>query len=63
MRGSTIAALSRAHGQDQTTIRKALERGHPLRWLRVVAEFIGVPPHEIWPSKFGPDGKPLEGAQ
>ncbi|MBK0089359.1 helix-turn-helix transcriptional regulator [Erwinia sp. S59] len=50
-RGTSLAAVSRAAGLCSTTLGNALIRPWPKgEWL--IAEAIGVAPHEIWPSRY-----------
>lgn len=50
-RGHTLAGLSVAHGYHATAAGKALKRRwHALEAL--IAEAIGLPPGQIWPSGY-----------
>lgn len=50
-RGTSLAALSRAFGLSSTTLSNTLHRPWP-KGERVIAEVIGVPASEIWPSRY-----------
>jgi len=56
-RGHSLAGLSVANGYHPTAAGKALKQ----RWPaieRLIAEAIGIAPHEIWPSRYNGDGTP-----
>ena len=53
--GSNLRQLSLRHGFAASTFRAALHRPHP-RANRLIAEFIGVGVHEIWPHWFTSSG-------
>ena len=55
-RGLSLAGLSTAHGYHPTAAGKALKRPWPALEV-VIAQAIGVPPAEIWPSRYSL-GKP-----
>ena len=54
-RGTSIAALAAAHGLKPSALLRTLavprEAGE-----RIIADFIGTPPHHIWPSRYHFDG-------
>jgi Ner family transcriptional regulator len=50
-RGHTLAGLSAAHGYHATAAGKALKRSWPALEA-VIADAIGVPPQQIWPSRY-----------
>jgi Ner family transcriptional regulator len=52
-RGHSLAGLSVAHGYHATAAGKALKRSWPALEM-MIAEAIGVPPQQIWPSRYGP---------
>jgi Ner family transcriptional regulator len=57
-RGNSLAALSTAHGYHPTAAGKALKRRWPaLEGL--IAEAIGVPASQIWPSRYDASGSPI----
>ncbi|MGG4663403.1 helix-turn-helix domain-containing protein [Providencia vermicola] len=50
-KGSSLAELSRSAGLNSSTLNNALSR----RWRkgeRIIAEFLGMEPAEIWPSRY-----------
>ncbi|MBY6244010.1 helix-turn-helix domain-containing protein [Methylosinus sp. Sm6] len=57
-RGSTLAALSREAGYGQRTLHSALYKRHP-RAHAVIARFLGVSRHELWPHWYGPSNELL----
>jgi Ner family transcriptional regulator len=50
-RGHSLAGLSAAHGYHATAAGKALKQPWPAIEA-AIAEAIGVPPHQIWPSRY-----------
>ncbi|MEN2427225.1 helix-turn-helix transcriptional regulator [Chromobacterium vaccinii] len=55
-RGSTMNALALARELPPSTIRNALIR--PVFSGEIaIAEFLGVPAHELWPDRWTPDGR------
>jgi len=59
-KGYTLAALSRANGKSTGYFAMALQQ--PMRHAeKIMADIIGVHPSEIWPSRYGPDGRPYQG--
>lgn len=57
-RGHSLAGLSVANGYHPTAAGKALKQAWPAM-ERLVAAAIGVPPQEIWPTRYDADGAPL----
>lgn len=54
--GWTLRALAAHHGiRASSTLSHTFERSYPLNEKRI-ADAIGVPPQEIWPSRYYPDG-------
>lgn len=54
--GWTLRALAAHHGiRGSSTLSHTFERSYPLNEKRI-ADAIGVPPQEIWPSRYFPDG-------
>jgi Ner family transcriptional regulator len=49
----SMAALSREHGLASGTLSNALTKPWP-RGETIIASVIGVPPAEIWPSRYQP---------
>jgi Ner family transcriptional regulator len=60
-KGSSLAAVGREIGLSRATMAWALIRRHPRANL-AIAEFLGVPTHELWPHWFLPT-EPSSGAQ
>lgn len=54
-RGVTLTQLALNHDLPDHACRAALYRPHYLAEL-VIAEFLGVPARQLWPSRFNPDG-------
>ena len=54
-RGHSLAGLSTAHGYHATAAGKALKRPWPALEV-LIAEAVGIPPHEIWPSRYASTG-------
>lgn len=55
--GATLTGLSVAHGFHPSAAGQML-RTPWARMQAIVAKCIGVPPQEIWPSRYHPDGSP-----
>lgn len=47
----SLSALSRDNGLSSGTLSNALTRPWP-KGEMIIAEVIGIPPQEIWPSRF-----------
>jgi Ner family transcriptional regulator len=54
-KGSNLSRLSLANGLADSTLRAALQQPRT-RSNRIIATFIGVPMHELWPDWFDADG-------
>ncbi|QDY43136.1 helix-turn-helix domain-containing protein [Candidatus Pantoea soli] len=50
-KGTTMAAVSRQSGLCSTTLANALARPWP-KGEMLIAAAIGIPPEEIWPSRY-----------
>ena len=57
-RGSSLAALSRANGYSSRTLQCCLHKPWP-RGNAIIASFLGMTRHQIWPAWYGPDDQPL----
>jgi Ner family transcriptional regulator len=57
-RGVGLYELSRRHGYVGAAIGIALRRPWP-RLERIIADFIGVPPQEIWPDRYDAQGRSI----
>ncbi|CAM3379541.1 Sugar fermentation stimulation protein B (Ner-like protein) [Xenorhabdus nematophila ATCC 19061] len=50
-RGTTLAAVSREAGLSSSTLANVLSRPWPKgEWI--VADYLGIHPSEIWPSRY-----------
>lgn len=52
-RGTSLQRLGLEHGFERTTFNKALHHRFP-RSHAIIAEFLGVPRHELWPHWYDP---------
>jgi len=50
-RGTTLAAVSRKEGLASSTLANALKKRWP-KGEKLIAQALGVPPAEIWPSRY-----------
>jgi Ner family transcriptional regulator len=57
MRGTTLEALSAKHGYSVRAVGLTLVRPWPAV-EKIIAEFIGKPPQEIWPERYDAMGLP-----
>lgn len=56
-RGTTLVRLARQNRLSESYLRNTLLR--PLyRGEQIIARFIGVPAHLIWPDRYHADGTP-----
>ncbi len=55
--GHSIAALSSQHGVKRSSACQCLRIPMP-KWERIIADALGVRPEQLWPERYGPDGKP-----
>lgn len=56
MRGTNLTQLGLAHGLHRTTLTKALYEPQP-KGEQVIADFLGVALHELWPARWTIDGR------
>lgn len=56
--GWSLRQLSLSRGLGENTLRHALRTPYPA-YERVIAEVIGVPPEQIWPSRYQRAGRAL----
>lgn len=56
--GTTLAALSRAHGFGSRSLNSALTKRWP-RGNAIIASHLNVSRHQIWPNWFGPNDELL----
>ncbi|WPU24712.1 helix-turn-helix transcriptional regulator [Cedecea neteri] len=54
-KGTSLAALSRKSGLASSTLANALSRPWP-KGERLIAEELGIPPEQIWPSRYSVNG-------
>jgi Ner family transcriptional regulator len=57
-RNLTLSGLSLRHGYHATAAGKALRKPWPALEA-IIAQAIGVPPQQIWPSRYDASGTPL----
>ena len=57
-KGVSMESLAIGAGRSASVVRIALRRKCPTG-ERVVAELLGIPAHEIWPSRYHPDGRSI----
>lgn len=57
LRGVTLTQLALSSGYAESAVRKALRRPWPAIEA-IIAEFIGVPARQIWPSRYLRSGEP-----
>lgn len=55
--GWTISALGLANGMSRSTLANAYSKSYP-KAERIIAEAIGVPVQNVWPSRWNEDGTP-----
>lgn len=54
--GSTLTALADANGVRKQTLSLALQARVSSRAERVIADFLGMHPMNIWPSRYDRNG-------
>ena len=59
-RGTSLQRLSRQNHYHRNTLCNVLRHPWP-KAERIIAEALGVPPEQIWPSRYHPDGSPRSG--
>jgi len=57
-RGSTLTELGLQAGFSSAAVSIALRRRAPFV-QQVIADFLGIPPQEIWPSRYDANGSPI----
>lgn len=55
--GVSQAKLARDAGLSESSVRMAMISPHQPRAEAAVAELLGIPAHQIWPSRYWPDGR------
>lgn len=58
-KGKTLADLARDRGLPESACRYAL-RHKSLTAELVIAEFLDIPPHILWPDRWLPDGTRID---
>lgn len=58
-KGSTLTALAKAHGISAQALSRAILERSSARAEIIIAEFLGVRPALIWPSRYNERGKRL----
>ena len=61
-RGQTLVGLSRTHGFHPHDCGVALLRPYP-KVDPVIADFLGVPLHELWPDRYDRAGQRLNSSK
>lgn len=61
-RGGSLAEIGRKAGLAKTTMSFSLWSRPHLKANRAIAEFIGVPLHDLWPCWYDADGKVISTA-
>lgn len=56
-RGITLAELALRADVSKQAVSAALDRRSSERIDKVIAEFIGLKPHQIWPSRYNAKGQ------
>lgn len=60
LKGYSLASLARIHGKGRTYFSIVLVQ--PLRkGEKIIADILDVHPSEIWPARYGSDGRPDQG--
>ncbi len=59
-RFGSMAALGRHFGVSKTAVPNTINQpGYSVKMERRLAEILGRPAHEIWPSRYHHDGSPI----
>lgn len=56
-RGSTVAQLARNSGLSKQALGQCIERRASERGDQIIAEFLDLKPHQIWPSRYTAKGQ------
>jgi len=57
-RGITMKNLSEIHGYKEDACRRAIKQPWPAV-ERIIADFLGLKPQAIWPSRYDAAGRPV----
>lgn len=60
MRGYSLQKISREQHLHVSAVGQAMYRPYP-KSERIIADFLGVTPQTIWPSRYHADGTPKSG--
>lgn len=61
-KGTPLAALARRHKKTNAAFSMVkLNSSSPCQ--QIIADALGVPPHEIWPHRYDSRGRPRTGAK
>lgn len=55
-RGTSLSELARSHGKGESTLRAAMSHPRPPS-NRIIAAFLGLEVHELWPAWFDSKGR------
>lgn len=55
-KGITLGAIARENGIDRRKLSSALNAAEIEQCWDAIAKFLGLPPHEIWPSRYHANG-------
>lgn len=56
MRGMTLRQLAIDNGRNPTSLSLVFARPSPFA-EKIIADFLGVPLHELWPERWTADGR------
>jgi Ner family transcriptional regulator len=56
-RGATVAKLARDNDLSKQALGQCLERRASEHGDKIIAEFLGLKPHQIWPSRYTAKGQ------
>jgi len=57
IKGRTLTRLARISGIAPSTIRRSIRVDDCPTAERVIAEYLGLDPHSIWPSRYDKNGR------
>ena len=58
-RGSNVAVLAKNAGLSKQALGMCLEHRVSERGEKIIASFLGLKPHQIWPSRYDENGERL----
>lgn len=59
-RGTSITRVARELGMNDSYLMQALNKPYP-KAERLLAQYLGLTPQTIWPTRYHPDGTPKSG--